>query len=43
MLGYLELYFGKSFTGKTARMLHEVRAVPRLVIVDPKCAQLVDL
>lgn len=43
MLGYLELYFGKSFTGKTARMLHEVRAVPRLVVVDPKCAQLVNL
>lgn len=43
MLKYLELFFGKSFTGKTARMLHEVRAVPRLVIVDPKCAQLVAL
>ena len=43
MLGYLELLFGKSFTGKTARMLHEVQAVPRLVIVDPKCAQLVKL
>lgn len=43
MLGYLELFFGKSFTGKTARMLHEVRAVPRLVIVDPKCAQLATL
>jgi hypothetical protein len=43
MLGYLELFFGKSFTGKTARMLHEVRAVPRLVIVDPKCAQLAKL
>lgn len=42
-LGYLELFFGKSFTGKTARMLHEVRAVSRLVIVDPKCAQLVSL
>lgn len=42
-LGYLELFFGKSFTGKTARMLHEVRAVPRLVIVDPKCAQLAKL
>lgn len=42
-LGYLELFFGKSFTGKTARMLHEVRAVSRLVIVDPKCAQLRDL
>ncbi|HET7107802.1 MAG TPA: hypothetical protein VFI38_13410 [Candidatus Acidoferrum sp.] len=39
-LGYLELFFGKSFTGKTARMLHEVRAVPRLLIVDPKCGQL---
>src|SRR5258708_30394085 len=43
MLGYLELFFGKSFTGKTARMLHEIRAEPRLVLVDPKCAQLVDL
>jgi DNA helicase HerA-like ATPase len=43
MLGYLELFFGKSFTGKTARMLHEVRAVPRLVILDPKCAQLAEL
>jgi len=43
MLGYLELFFGKSFTGKTARMLHEVRAVPRLCIVDPKCAQLATL
>ncbi len=43
MLGYLELFFGKSFTGKTARMLHELRAVPRLVLVDPKCAQLAKL
>ena len=43
MLSYLELFFGKSFTGKTARMLHEVRAEPRLLIVDPKCAQLVKL
>ncbi len=43
MLSYLELFFGKSFTGKTARMLHEVRAEPRLVIVDPKCAQLATL
>jgi len=43
MLGYLELFFGKSFTGKTARMLYEVRAVRRLVIVDPKCAQLAKL
>lgn len=43
MLGYLELFFGKSFTGKTVRMLHEVRAVPRLIVVDPKCAQLARL
>jgi hypothetical protein len=43
MIGYLELFFGKSFTGKTARMLHEIRAVSRLVLVDPKCAQLVEL
>jgi hypothetical protein len=42
-LGYLELFFGKSFTGKTARMLHEVRASPRLLILDPKCAQLAKL
>src|SRR6266446_6996646 len=42
-LGYLELFFGKSFTGKTTRMLHEIRAEPRLILVDPKCAQLVDL
>ncbi len=43
MLDYLELFFGKSLTGKTARMLHEIRKQPRLVLVDPKCAQLVDL
>lgn len=42
-LEYLELFFGKSFTGKTARMLHEVWKQPRLVIADPKCAQLVEL
>ena len=42
-LEYLELFFGKSLTGKTARMLHEVRKEPRLVVVDPKCSQLVDL
>ena len=42
-LGYLELFFGKSFTGKTARMLHEIRAEPRVILVDPKCSQLVDL
>ncbi len=43
MLQYLELLFGKSYTGKTARMLHEIRAEPRLTIVDPKCSQLVSL
>ena len=43
MLEYLELFFGKSYTGKTARMLHEIRNEPRVVLVDPKCAQLVDL
>jgi hypothetical protein len=43
MLGYLELFFGKSFTGKTARMLYEIRAEPRLVLVDPKCSQLAKL
>lgn len=42
-LEYLELFFGKSYTGKTARMLHEIRREPRVVLVDPKCAQLVDL
>jgi hypothetical protein len=43
VLQYLELFFGKSYTGKTARMLHEIRAEPRVVLVDPKCAQLVTL
>ncbi len=43
MLEYLELFFGKSFTGKTARMLHEIRREKRVVLVDPKCAQLVEL
>ena len=42
-LEYLELFFGKSFTGKTARMLHEVRKESRLVVADPKCSQLVEL
>lgn len=37
------LILGKSFTGKTARMLHELRRSPRLVITDPKCAQLTSL
>lgn len=34
---------GKSFTGKTARLLHLLRGSPRVVLVDPKCAQLVGL
>lgn len=42
-LEYLELFFGKTLTGKTARMMHEVRAEPRLVVVDPKCSQLTEL
>jgi len=37
------LIVGKSFTGKTARMLHELRRSPRLVIADPKCCQLASL
>jgi len=37
------LILGKSFTGKTARMLHELRRSPRFVIADPKCAQLASL
>jgi hypothetical protein len=39
----LTLLVGKSFTGKTARMLHELRDEPRVILVDPKCAQLVNL
>jgi hypothetical protein len=30
-------------TGKTARMLHELRDEKRVILVDPKCAQLVKL
>lgn len=37
------LLFGKSLTGKTARMLHELRDEKRVILVDPKCAQLVKL
>ena len=43
MNAYLELNFGKSFTGKTARMLWELREEGRVILADPKCAQLVDL
>jgi hypothetical protein len=39
----VQLFFGKSWTGKTARMLHELRAEPRVLLVDPKCAQLTSL
>jgi hypothetical protein len=37
------LILGKSFTGKTARLLHELRRSPRVVLADPKCAQLAAL
>lgn len=44
MKSYLELNFGKSFTGKTARMFHEINEEKRIVAVDPKCnAQLATL
>jgi hypothetical protein len=43
MEGYSQLNFGKSFTGKTARMIHEIKSELRVVLVDPKCAQLVKL
>lgn len=39
----LVLIFGKSLTGKTARMLHELREEPRVVLVDAKCSQLAAL
>ncbi len=39
----LTLIFGKSFTGKTERLLHELQPWPRVVLVDPKCSQLVKL
>lgn len=34
---------GKSYTGKTARMLWELRDDRRVLLVDPKCAQLTEL
>jgi len=37
------LILGKSFTGKTARLLHELKKSPRVVLADPKCAQLAAL
>lgn len=39
----LMLIFGKSWTGKTARLLHELRGERRVVLVDPKCGQLARL
>jgi hypothetical protein len=39
----LTLIFGKSWTGKTVRMLHELRDEKRVVLVDPKCSQLAKL
>lgn len=46
MLTFLDsvtLFFGKSFTGKTARMLHELRGESRVLFLDGKCAQLIEL
>lgn len=40
LIDSLTLYFGKSWTGKTARMLHDLREEQRVVLCDPKCAQL---
>lgn len=37
------LIFGKSWTGKTTRLFYELRDEPRVVLVDPKCAQLARL
>ena len=39
----LVLLTGKSFTGKTARMLWELRDEPRVILADPKCSQLENL
>src|SRR6266702_1301490 len=43
MIDACTLLIGKSFTGKTARMVWELNTEPRVVLVDPKCAQLVKL
>lgn len=37
------LFYGKSLTGKTARMFHALVGQKRVVLVDPKCSQLVKL
>jgi len=39
----LTLLFGKPWTGKTERMLHEIRQERRVLLVDPKCSQLSQL
>lgn len=43
MRDYVQLFFGKSFTGKTARMMYELRDETRVVLVDPKCGSLTKL
>src|SRR5258708_2272017 len=40
MEDYVRLFFGKSFTGKTARMIYEIRNEKRIVLADPKCGKL---
>lgn len=40
---YVRLFFGKSFTGKTARMIYEIRNEKRIVLADPKCGKLKEL
>jgi hypothetical protein len=37
------LIFGKSWTGKTVRMLHELKTENRVILVDPKCSQLTEV
>jgi len=39
-MDYVRLFFGKSFTGKTARMIYEIRNDKRVVLLDPKCGKL---
>ncbi len=42
-LDSVSYYFGKSYTGKTARLLHELRNESRVIFLDGKCSQLVKL
>jgi hypothetical protein len=39
----ITLYLGQSFSGKTARMLHDLSKEPRVVLVDAKCGELANL